>query len=391
MRRSLAIGLAVGLLAIGAAGCSRDKLRPGEARLDVDGRALVTERGKEAKVVERSQKLHFGDRVKLEQGTARVVSGDGRTYDLRCAGDSCTELELAASPTLVGGDLLVSTEKAPVVVRTAGSEVEVAGSARVSRSLAVSAAAYRGNVVLRSGGPAFTLPALRQASIPAIGVLPTAAVPLAYNDGDEWDRRYLGAAMAFGRELEARSRAFGPNVRAGEGRTPGFYKQLLPALDGESSFDASLLDGARPPGETLVGAVITVAGKQASFGERWRSVFRFRDEGAAWGLVALDQAVSDSPAVVRELDLAIGRAPLRFSGPSFVAAAPGPTAGPTTVQPGSSGGSTSTTTRPRTTTTTTTQPEDPDDPIPPVTTPTPLDPVVAPVVDTLNGLLEPLP
>lgn len=391
MRRPLAIGLVVGLLAVGAAGCSRDKLRPGEARLDVEGRALVTERGKSAKVVEGTRRLHYGDRVKLEQGTAKVVSGDGRTYELRCQGDACTELELAATPTLVTGDLLVATDRAPVVVRTAGSEVEVAGAARVSRSLAVSAAAYRGDVVLRSGGPAFTVRALRQASIPAIGVLPTAAVPVAYDDNDHWDRRFLGAAIAFGRELEARSRAFGPNVRAGEGRTPGFYKQLVPALDREASFDGSLLDGARPPGETLVGAVITVAGTQASFGERWRSVFRFRDEGAAWGLVALDQAVSDAPALVRELDLAIGRAPLRFSGPATVAAAPRAGTTPTTVRPNGARGSTTTTTRPRLGTTPTTQPDDPDEPVPPVTTNTPLDPLVAPVVDTLNGLLEPAP
>ncbi|HVF73408.1 MAG TPA: hypothetical protein VM938_00060 [Acidimicrobiales bacterium] len=393
MKRSLSMVLVAGLLAVGAAGCSRDKLRSGEARLDVEGRALVSVAGKAAKVVERSQRLHFGDRVKLEQGTARVVSGDGRSYDLRCAADSCTEFELAASPNLMTGDLLVATEGAPVVVRTAGSEVEVTGAARVSRSLAVSAAAYRGHVVLRSGGPAFTVPALRQASIPAIGVLPTSAAPVAYNDTDEWDRRHLGAAMAFGRELEARSRAFGPNVRAGEGRTPGFYKQVLPALDNEPSFAASLLDGARPPGETLVGAVITVAGKQSSFGERWQSVFRFRDEGAAWGLVALDQAVADAPALVRDLDLAIGRAPLGFSGPATVAAGPSPTTPtPTRPGPGGSGGSTTTTTRPRNGgTTPTTQPDDPDEPVPPVTTQTPIDPLVAPVVDTLNGLLDPLP
>lgn len=390
MRRPLAIGLVVGLLAVGAAGCSRDKLRPGEARLDVDGRALVTEQGKSPTAVGGSRRLHYGDRVKLEQGTAKVVSGDGRTYDLRCDGDACTEIELSATPTLVSGDLLVATDRGPVMVRTAGSEVEVAGAARVSRSLAVSAAAYRGNVVLRSGGPAFTVPALRQASIPAIGVLPTGAVPVAYDDNDEWDRRYLGSAIAFGRELEARSRAFGPNVRAGEGRTPGFYKQLMPALDQEASFDASLLDAARPAGETLVGAVITVSGKQASFGERWRSVFRFRDEGAAWGLVALDQAVADALGLVRELDLAIGRAPLRFSGPALVAA-PGPSTTPTTLRPGGSRGSTTSTTRSPRGTTTTTQPDGPDGPVPPVTTDTPGDPLVAPVVDTLNGLLEPSP
>ena len=392
MKRALAIGLALGVLVLGASGCSKKKLQPGEARLTVSGRVLLTERGKDTRPVEKATTIHYGDRVKVVSGTARIEVHDGVAYDLRCGVIGCAEssdFRLASDPTLEGGDVLVTTKQAPVLIHAAGSEVEVTGAARVDRSLAVTAAVYQGSAVLRSGGRPFTVRALRQATVPAIGVLPTAASPLAYDDSDEWDRRFLGAAMAFGRELEARGRAFGPNVRPGEGRTAGFYKQLLPPLDDEAAFDTSLLTVNRPPGETLVGATIAVVGKTSSFLDRWRAVFGFRDEGAAWGLVALDQGVTDGPALVSSLDAAIGRAPLRFSGPTVVAA--GPTT--TTTTPSGGGGGATTTTRPSptTTTTTTTQPPGPGGPVPTPTTGTPVDPLVAPVVDTLNGLLNPLP
>ncbi|HEX9968704.1 MAG TPA: hypothetical protein VGB03_01090 [Acidimicrobiales bacterium] len=400
MRRVLALGVVVGVFAVGAAGCSRDRLRADEARLTLSGRALVSQQGGPLKPVDADRRLRAGDRVKLVAGSARVEAGDGTTYELRCGGDACGEgsdFEWGSEPTLLNGEVLVAAARKPVVLEAAGSEVEVTGMARVSRSLAVSAAAYKGEVVLRSGGRPFTLPALRQAAIPALGVLPTTAAPVAYDESDEWDRRVLGVAIAFGRELEARSQAFGANLRTGEGRTAGFYKLVVPALDAEPAFDASLVDGRRGRGETLVGAVIASKSKKAPFAQRWREVFAFRDEGAAWGLVALDQGVSEGAQLVSELDAAIGRAPLQFSGPSSAAAAPtGPSTPPPTGGPATRSTtpstSTTTTTRPPTGgTTTTTPPPTGEGPLPSPTTGSPVDPVlvplVDPVVDTLNGLL----
>lgn len=400
MRRVLALGVVVGVFAVGAAGCNRDRLRADEARLTLSGRALVSQRGGPLKPVDADRRLRAGDRVKMIAGSARVEAADGTTYELRCGGDACAEgsdFEWGSEPTLLNGEVLVGASRTPVVVEAAGSEVEVTGMARVSRSLAVSAEAYRGDVVLRSGGRPFTVPALRQAAIPALGVLPTTASPVAYDDGDEWDRRVLGAAIAFGRELEARSQAFGANLRAGEGRTVGFYKLVVPALDAEPAFDGSLVDGRRGPGETLVGAVIAAKSKKAPFAQRWREIFSFRDEGAAWGLVALDQGVSEGDQLVSDLDAAIGRAPLQFSGPSSVAAAPvgstGPSSNPaSTARPTTPSPATTTTTRPPAGGTTTTTPPPTDQgPLPSPTTGTPADPVlvplVEPVIDTLNGLL----
>jgi hypothetical protein len=396
MKRWGALGLVVGVLAFGA-GCSRDGLRPGEARLTFTGQVLLGEAGKALQAVTGERRIHDGDRVKVVAGEARIATASGVVYELRR-----TDFLLSSSPTLTAGELLVQSPKREVRVRSAGSEVLVRGAARLSRSLALTAGVYEGRAVLRSGGRDFALPALRQAAVPAIGVLPTAATPVAYDDGDTWDRRFLGAAMAFGRELEARSRAFGPNVARGEGRTPGFYRLLLPELEEETGFTASLLTPSRPPGETLVGATLAVSGESGSFAERWRGIFGFRDEGAPWGLVALDQGVSDAAdPVLRRLDTAIGRAPLRFSGGTT---ALGPTTA-TTAAPaggGSSGGGgggggggsrpTTTTTQPGPTTTQpgpgpTTPTTQPPVTVPPPVTGTPVEPLVEPVVDTLNGLL----
>jgi hypothetical protein len=394
MKRWIALGLVVGVLAAGA-GCSRDGLRPGEARLTFSGRVLLGEDGKALKPVTGDRRIHDGDRVKVVAGEARIATASGVVYELRE-----TDFRLAPAPTLAMGELLVQSPRREVRVRAAGSEVLVRGTARLARSLALTAGVYEGRAVLRSGGRDFTLPALRQAAVPAIGVLPTAAAPVAYDDGDAWDRRFLGAAMAFGRELEARSRAFTPNVPRGEGRTPGFYRLLLPELERESGFTASMLTPSRPPGETLVGATLAVSGESGAFAERWRRVFGFRDEGAPWGLVALDQGVSDAAdPVLRRLDTAIGRAPLQFAvgagtgGPTTATAAAPSGSGSSGGGSGGGGGarpSTTTTTSPGPTTSTT-QPGPPSTTstttVPPVTTTTPVDLIVQPVVDTLNGLL----
>lgn len=390
MKRVVALGLVCAVLAFGA-GCSRDRLQPGEARLTFSGEVLFGEGGKALKPIAEGRRIHFGDRVKVVTGAAQIATAAGPIYELRDA-----DFRLASSPTLERGEVLVRSGTGRVAVKAAGSQVLVRGVSRVERSLAVSAGVYQGGAVLESGGRELELAALRQAAVPAIGVLPTSATPIAYDNGDEWDRRFLGAAMDFGRELEARSRAFGPNVVAGEGRTPGFYRVLLPELERERAFDGSLLTPGRPAGETLVGATLALSGKKASFSERWRGVFGFRDEGAAWGLVALDQGVASAPGpVLGRLDAAIGRAPLRFASSGAVAVGPpAPTPSP---GGGSSGGgspsaptTTTSTTRPTTTSTTqpppttsTTRPIDPDTgPLEPTTAP-----ILDPVIDTIGGLL----
>ncbi|MDP9071575.1 MAG: hypothetical protein M3N68_09915, partial [Actinomycetota bacterium] len=304
-------------------GCSSDRLQTGSARLSVDGggRTLAAERGQRLQEVRGGRTLHRGARVEVVTGTARLGVSEGSLVELR----EGTTLELGTLPILVSGDALVSAEAGrSVSVEAAGSRVTVAGAARVSRDLAVSARTYRGVSSLGSAGRSLRVPALRQAAIPSLGLLPPGPQPLAYDARDPWDRRFLGAAIDLGEELQAKSRGFTASVPAGEGRTPGFFRLLLPALEAEPAFAPSLLSPARSPGETLVGAVIAVSGRRGSFTARWTEVFSFRDEGAAWGLVALDQGVTEAAALVQSVDAAIGRAPLAFAPP----APPAPRNGP---------------------------------------------------------------
>ena len=157
---------------------------------------------------------------------------------------------------------------------------------------------------------------------------------------------------------------------------------MLPGLVDDVDFTATLLDGQRPVGETLIGAAIVDLGRRGTFLERWASVFEFRDAGAAWGLVALDQGVDASPllgAVTRAVDsteLAIGTAPTGGGRPPRRRAAPPPPPCPAD------------------------RPPPPPDPgaAPSTTVPTPgdpgegdgglLGPVVSPVTDLLAGLIN---
>jgi hypothetical protein len=196
------------------------------------------------------------------------------------------------------------------------------GAAHITRGLGVTAASYAGDLAVTSAGRDLMVPALRQAGVPGPGLLPAAPTPLDYRADNPWDRRYLGDAIDLGDELQGRSEGFTAQLAPGEGHTAGFYRQLLPALESEQAFTQALLPPDMAPGETLVGAAIAVQGKTGNFLDRWRSVFGFHDQGARWGLVALDQHVTRGP-LLSEVDDALGR---RSVGATTAAAPPGATA-----------------------------------------------------------------
>jgi hypothetical protein len=393
----------------GVVGCSRSSSSPAAGRLVVDGQAEVTRPGEDRVEVDGSRDLELGDRVRVRQGTAVVRLPGDRRLDLRVGSD--VELDAGpdgkqARPALMGGDLLVVSGGGPLAVSvTGGAEVAVQGDARVSRGVALLVASYKGTAELSSSGSTLTVPALRQAALPATGQFPTALEPLEYVMSDEWDQRYLSDAIELSNELAARSGGFTAQLGATDGRSFNYFRDLFPALAAEPAFVASMVNPARPPGETLVGAAITVEGKQGTFAERWTAVFTFRDQGAPWGLVALDQGLSRA-ALLPAIDSAISRGPTTF------AAGP-PTRTPGSLAPPSVGGgpattaprrSTPTTVRPRpgpAATTPTTAPSGATPPpagaTPPPTVPGPLntgvpvvDQPVNSLVNTLTGLLNSL-
>ena len=298
---------------------------------------------------------------------------------------------------LLAGDVLAITGSSELTVSVGDIGVVVRGAAQVSRGRSVVVSTYTGSADVTVAGQSLTIPALRQAVVPASGPVPPSTTPVVYDAGDAWDLRYLGDAIALGNELDARSQGFSAQLGPSDGRTADFFRRLLDPLTQQPSFTDGSLAGDRPAGETLVGAAIAVEGSMGTFDERWTEVFVFRDQGASWGLVALDQGVARSPLVAL-VDVGIGR------GPSLIAPAPpsgsgngsgialprppGGGSGSSSGNANGSGGATS----PPPATPTTTAPAGGSAPLPPKgplnTGIGPIDDLVNALVDTLSGLLR---
>lgn len=391
--RPMLAALAVVLLGAALTGCSDDAPERGGGRLEVDGTALVERAGGDEEVVTGGADVARGDRVQVTDGTARLAVRGG-TLELRAADGDADDSTVVVRevPEVEAGAVLVITDRS-ISLSAAGTDVHVgAGAATVSRTLGVSVATYQGASRIDSAGQERDVPALRELAVPALGRPPRAALPLAYDASDPWDRRYLAAAIELGERLEALARGYTDNLPPGEGTTVAFYRSVLPGLADEPDLTPDLLEPVRPPGETLVGAAITELGERGSFADRWRSTFGFRDEGAAWGLVALDQGVDRTP-LLGSVELALEASPLPFEGSPSPAVpveppAPAPEPGPTATAPPPA-----TTTAPPPPAPTTTAPPEPaevpggsdDGSLTPV-----LEPVVEPTNELLSGLLDTL-
>ncbi|MEA2901373.1 MAG: putative surface-exposed virulence protein [Actinomycetota bacterium] len=313
----LRLGLAaIALLALGAACSGGDDDVAG--RLTVDGRAEVSSPGGKVQEERGSRSVKFGQGVKVVEGTAVIRLDRGRQLDLRTGTN--VVLEDAADdgnrpvtqPQLLENDLLVQAPPGNrLTVSTDGTDVIVSSAARISRGPVLVVSSYAGDVELRSGDQSTVVTALREVTVDADGRIVSGPVPLSYDADDPWDRRLLSEAIEVGNELEARSKGFSAQLGATDGRTVEFLLGLLPALGAQPAFAPTLFDPLRPPGESLVGASIALAGSQGSFEQRWAGIFGFRDQGAQWGLVALDQGVTRAP-LLSALDTAISRGPRSF-------------------------------------------------------------------------------
>jgi hypothetical protein len=388
------------LLGAPMAACSDDGPGDGEARLEVDGEALVERADGDEETVDDDTDLDEGDRVTVTNGVAVMRLSGGTTFELRKGlGDAAadTSVLMAQRPVLEAGDLLVTTPDT-AKLEADGTEVDVVeGAARVTRAFGMSVSAYDADVGLDSAGVAAEVPALRRIAVPELGRPPRRVNPVDYDVQDPWDRRHLGAWMDVGADLERLSQDLTGRLPDGGGRTAAFYRLVLPGLEDEREFPDRFTPD-REPGETLIGAAITDLGEKGTFGDRWEAVFDFRDAGAEWGIVAYDQAVDADPLR--------GSVEEAFNA-SFdeVAQGPGPVAPPTGgtdggtdggADGGTDGGTDGTDGSPPTTDPTPppTSPPVTTPPVTPPTTPEPppelnpvVDPVVAIVEDLLGGLL----
>jgi hypothetical protein len=389
-RRRAIFFVACAVVAAPLAGCSSShEPGRGQARLQVDG---VVDVAKPAESWRRGGDglLDAGTRVRVRQGTALLTFPGDATVELRP--DSVVRVGTSAG--LLAGDALVSSPR-PFTVDAETAAVRVDdGAARVGRSLAVEAAVYRGRATLSSTDRRLVVPALRQAVVAAPGLVPVRPTPLVYRGTDSWDRRFLAEWMAVGEDLEARSRGLTAQV----GTTPRpapFFRGLLPALGRERTFTAGLVAGGPPqPGEKLVGAAVALVGQRGTFESRWASVFAFRADGAAWGLVALDQLDDQSRSpLLRTLEAALAAFSRSSSGVfggggGPLGASPVPRSAPGRPGPGAT--SAPPTTRPRQTSPPTTAPPNSGPvPPPPQTGVAPVDGTSQAMVDIVNGLLKP--
>ena len=341
--------------------------------------------------------LAAGDLVQILSGGAVMgLAGDG-SLELR-AGPGPTggsRVEIGPVPTLLGGDALLIAGEQEQVVEVDGTSLGlVGGAARMSRSTGATFAVYSGRATLSSGGRTLDggLPPLRQVVVPDAGMLPLRPTFLRISEPpDPWDGRFLGEAIGLDSVLPPRSVGF-TTLLQDVAIDVFFFQAVLPGLLLEPGFDQAMLDRQeRPVGETLVGAAIALVGEGGDFAIRWQEVFELREEGAGWGIIALDQSASRA-ALLAALDEAVARSPLLFGppspGPVFppvrpparVPAAPVPPPAPSRLRQPPSGPAPA--------------PPPPPAPGPPVLVPSApgndgvLDPVVDPLADLLDGVLD---
>jgi hypothetical protein len=321
MRRVIPAWL-LGSLALGTVACSAG--RPsGEGRLVVQGGVVVVRAvDGVARSVHGAVTLHRGDTVDVGVGaTATVELRAGGSLGLRTG----SVVRFAGGPTLERGDLLVATSRSQTV-NTITGPVRVAGASRLRRDLALTVGTYKGKATVVSAGRIAVVPALRQLSVTGLGLLPDRPAPIVLSSADAWDRQYLGLAIDLTARLDGASRGFSAEMAAGPSVNASFLRTSVVALGSQPSFSDQLLSlslptsGVRPPGELLVGASIAVAGP-GPFEKRWAGIFSFRDEGASWGLVAVDQA-ADSNDVLNLIAGAINRSVLVFTAPASAGSTP---------------------------------------------------------------------
>jgi len=381
-----AVALVVGLVAvlIGGGDDRSDRgallVVPEDARARIDGPSARRTVGKG------DYELATGDRVEALVGSSRVELAREGALELRAGfrgSDSLTPentlVRIDSMPALLAGELLVLAHSGPVDVGSAGTVLRVEGVARVSRSLSLGVGVYRDQVAVESAGRTVDVPAYRQVAIADLGLVPGRPVPFVYDERDPWDQRFLGEAIDLTKRLDGIAGGYTPSLRASSRAT--LFRTIVSELLGEETLIDQDPCTVRTPGECLVGSGIAVEGRNGSFEERVGEVFAFRGEGAAWGLVALDQQVVGDSLLAR-LDQIINPSDLLFAAggatstelPRSVSDAP-PPGGDVTPPP-------TTTTAPPPTTTTT-EPVIPTIP----TIPPPLNEATDPVEELVGGLL----
>lgn len=367
-----------------------------QATLVLDGTAEIDGSDGPRRVDSGDHGLVAGERVEMLSGEAVMrLPGQG-ALELRAGPDGGSHVEVGAIPIVEDGDVLALAAEEELVVDAGGARLSlIDGAARISRSTGATFVVYGGRANVLSGGRTLEggLPPLRQVVVTDTGMLPLSVSPLRFGEPpDPWDRRFLGEAIEVEATLERSSTGFSSSLREDFVPDVFFYQAVLPGLLRQTAFDQALLnEQERPVGETLVGAAVALVGRRGDFATRWDEVFDLRTDGAGWGVVAADQ---DAPraALLAALDGAVARSPLLFSPPSTEEVfqprplpvrrplAPLPPLAPPVVRPIPPGPASPTRPPPPPSPTSGPAPTDDDDGL--------LEPVVDPLAELLDGVLD---
>lgn len=271
---------------------------PGEAEVRVDGSATVVGADGGTRVVtDASVRLGPGDTIEVTAGRARFTLDRDVAFEGRpgpaVAGRAGTTVEMGAVPELVAGPLLV-VAPVPVAVRAAGSEIVVGpadgpGAARLDRRLGLGVGTYRGTVEVDSAGRAASVAPLHRVEVARPGALGRRDLPVEYSADDPWDRRFLADALLVDRQLGPLLGAFDASAGVDPATIEGL-RRARPALP--TGGLAELVAVAPTGSAALVTAVLADLGTGGSFPARADAIQRFRDDGAPWGLVTIDQGVA---------------------------------------------------------------------------------------------------
>ncbi|QYG91387.1 hypothetical protein HC251_02335 [Iamia sp. SCSIO 61187] len=277
---------------------------PGEARVLVDGEAVLTEADGETTTV-RDERVDVGpgDRIEITDGTAVFEMADEVRLEGRAGGAGGldgTTVEMAVTPRLVAGRLLVDAP-APLELRAGPATVTVAprgatdGAARLDRRIGLGVDTYRGEVAVESAGRRVDVPRYRRAEIAAPGALGPQGLPLRYEADDPWDRRYLGDALVIDAQVAPLLASLGPEGRE-EFLDPAALRRAMPGVPRDRTVSERIAD-ADDGGDALVLAAIAGAVEDRSFTDAWDRAESFHADGAPWGLAALDQGARSAPVL----------------------------------------------------------------------------------------------
>lgn len=295
----------------------------------INGSATLVREGK-AQTVRKDINVAAGDSLVLSRGgVAELRLAKGRVLELR---DARVELTSDTALRLSRGSIL-SDIQAPLDIDLESSRLSAdRGTFRVDRALSTRVGNYAGEpITVRAGSSSLAIPAYRQ-TVVAGGIIPKVVAPLRINRKDPWDQRLVSEAL----DLEQRLVNFARGLEAQLGPSSGieFFRAVAP-LGLDVVFLEPVLGSRRS--DVLIGLLLAVDAKVGSANpvqSRFEKIFDLWNDGASWGLLAMEFGVPQDGLFSRLLQ-AVEKAGIRVAGPgpALIRARRQPTQGTSSAAP----------------------------------------------------------